>query len=276
MVSRGWARGARRLLLGLSALPLLTASPSTARPADPLTASSHDQASCARPALWVVSDADTTIYLFGTIHTHDGRAHWFDHAVRRAFDASSTLVLETIIPTAPVARPGPATGGLAAARATVGAARTIGMRVDLGADQVLNRAAAAAGKPVIGLESFAAQLDMYRALPSPARPAAAAGPATTSLAPDPALGPFLRAMVDGWNMGDASRIEAVVGEVRRQSPESYKRLFADRNAAWAEWIAERLKQPGTVFVAVGTGHLVGTDSVQAKLARAGVPSARIN
>lgn len=265
------------MLLALPGLTLLTASPAAARALpDAIGTTAHDGASCARPALWVVSDDDTTIYLFGTIHTHDGRAHWFDHAVRRAFDASSTLVLETIIPTAPVASPGPVTGGLAAARTTVGAARTIGMRVDLGADQVLNRAAAAAGKPVIGLESFAEQLKMYRALPSPARPAAAAGPATTSPAPDPALAPFLRAMVDGWNQGDASRIEAVVGEVRRQSPESYKRLFSDRNAAWAEWIAQRLQKPGTVFVAVGTGHLVGADSVQAKLASAGVRSARVN
>jgi uncharacterized protein YbaP (TraB family) len=68
----------------------------------------------------------------------------------------------------------------------------------------------------------------------------------------------------------------VVDGVRRQSPETYKRLFSDRNAAWAEWIGKRLQQPGTVFVAVGTGHLVGDDSVQAQLASAGIRSARIN
>jgi uncharacterized protein YbaP (TraB family) len=83
-------------------------------------------------------------------------------------------------------------------------------------------------------------------------------------------------MVDGWNRGDARPIEAVVGAVRNQSPEAYRRLFSDRNEAWAKWIAQRLDQPGTVFVAVGTGHLVGSDSVQAKLAQAGVKSARIN
>jgi hypothetical protein len=90
------------MLLALFGLPLLIASPSAARAptetfegADLPVSGAHDEASCARPALWVVSDADTIIYLFGTIHTHDGRAHWFDHAVRRAFDASTTLVLET-------------------------------------------------------------------------------------------------------------------------------------------------------------------------------------
>jgi uncharacterized protein YbaP (TraB family) len=261
----GWAPRARQLLLAVSGLTLLTASPSTARTELPAS-SSHDNTACARPALWVVSDSDTIIYLFGTIHTHDGRAHWFDHAVRRAFDASTTLVLETIVP---MQMPG------AAARATIGTARRLGMRVDLGADQVLHRAADAAGKSVIGLEGFTSQIDMYRALRSPGHPAAAAAPAATTPS-DPAVAPFLRALVDGWNQGDASRIEAVVGAVRTQSPDAYRRLFADRNTAWAQWIAKRLDQPGIVFVAVGTGHLVGTDSVQARLASAGVRSARIS
>jgi uncharacterized protein YbaP (TraB family) len=37
-----------------------------------------------------------------------------------------------------------------------------------------------------------------------------------------------------------------------------------------------MQQPGIVFMAVGTGHLVGSDSVQAKLAARGIRSARIN
>ena len=65
-------------------------------------------------------------------------------------------------------------------------------------------------------------------------------------------------------------------QMRTNSPESYRRLFAERNARWAGWIAQRLQHPGTVFVAVGAGHLAGRDSVQLKLAQAGVRSARIN
>jgi uncharacterized protein YbaP (TraB family) len=239
------------------------------------TASAHDAASCARPALWVVSDADTTIYLFGTIHTHDGRAHWFDHAVKRAFEASDSLVLETIVPAEPITVQAPASGGLATARATVRTAQRLGMQVELGADRVLHRAADAAGKPVIGLESFAEQLEMYRALPSPARPVASAG-ASAAPAPAPDIAPFLRTMVDSWNRGDPAPIEAVVGAVRQQSPEAHRRLFSSRNASWAKWISRRMGQPGTVFVAVGTGHLVGQDSVQDQLAAAGIKSARVS
>jgi uncharacterized protein YbaP (TraB family) len=227
--------------------------------------------------LWVVSDHDTTIYLFGTIHTHDGHAHWFDHAVRRAFDASDSLVLETIVPAAPRRVKAPATPGLARARETIGVARSVGLRVELGADLVLHRAADAAGKPVIGLESFAAQIDMYRSLPSsagPATPAASSGQAAA--APVKVLAPFLRGMVDSWNKGDSRPIEAVVGAVRTQSPEAYRRLFSSRNASWAEWIDVRMQQPGTVFLAVGTGHLVGADSVQMKLLHRGIRSARVS
>jgi uncharacterized protein YbaP (TraB family) len=222
----------------------------------------------------VVSDADTTIYLFGTIHTHDGQAHWFDHAVRRAFDASETLVLETLIPSERPRVTGPQGANLATVRATLRSAQQVGLSTRFGADLVLARAANAEGKPIIGLESFNEQLRMYRSLPSPARPATAAA----ALAPPPTdnLAPYLRTMVNSWNHGDPRPIEAVVGAVRTQSPEAYRRLFSDRNQAWAQWIAKRLDQPGTVFVAVGTGHLVGSDSVQARLAASGIRTGRIN
>ena len=51
----------------------------------------------ADPALWVVRDEDTTVYLFGTFHMLDGRP-WFNDEIRTAFDASNELVLEAIIP----------------------------------------------------------------------------------------------------------------------------------------------------------------------------------
>jgi uncharacterized protein YbaP (TraB family) len=259
------------LLAGVLGASTLPGSSGAARAAE-----LHSAQNCARPALWVVSDADTTIYLFGTIHTHDGQAHWFDHAVRRAFDASDSLVLETIVPAA-LPKVEAATGtGLAKARETVRIAQGQGLHVELGADMVLHRAATSSGKPVIGLERFADQLDMYRALPSPAHSAAPAAAPAAASAPDAALAPFLRSMVDSWNRGDSAPIEAVVGAVRSQSPEAYRLLFADRNAAWADWIGARMQQPGIVFMAVGTGHLVGSDSVQAKLAARGIRSARIN
>ena len=53
--------------------------------------------------MWVVRDADTTIYLFGTFHALDGKRDWFNDEVRQAFDASQDVVLEIITPDDPTA-----------------------------------------------------------------------------------------------------------------------------------------------------------------------------
>ena len=68
----------------------------------------------------------------------------------------------------------------------------------------------------------------------------------------------------------------MLDHMRASSPETYNVLFNDRNGRWAAWIARRLQQPGTVFVAVGAGHLAGQDSVQNKLSQMNVRSQRIN
>src|SRR5690606_36748704 len=67
--------------------------PACAQPAPaPVVAQDAD------PALWVVKDHDTTIYLFGTIHVLKPGLSWFDEAVKKAFDQSGTLVLEMVEP----------------------------------------------------------------------------------------------------------------------------------------------------------------------------------
>ena len=245
----------------------------------------------ADPAIWVVNDHDTTIYLFGTFHALDGRTEWFNDEVRTAFTASNELVLETIIPEppAPAAEPAPAfsvpapqvrsitvtpsASFLASTRIAVSAGRARGMSVDQGADMVLRNAAEAAGKSVEGLESFEYQLGMFRRMPAPGADANAA-------AKDPRVKAQLALMMSemqaAWNRGDQGIFAAMLGQMRAKTPDSYRIMFTDRNTSWAQWIAARLQKPGTVFVAVGAGHLAGHDSVQAKLSQLGVRSARIN
>ena len=77
----------------LSPAPAPAQAPAAPATAAPATAAQTD----ADPAIWVVRDADTTIYLFGTFHLLDGRP-WFNDEVRTAFDASNELVVEAIIP----------------------------------------------------------------------------------------------------------------------------------------------------------------------------------
>jgi uncharacterized protein YbaP (TraB family) len=91
----------------------------------------------------------------------------------------------------------------------------------------------------------------------------------------PKLGSELGKMIDQWAAGDPEALGATMNEGMRDTPELAKILLTDRNARWAKWIEARLQKPGTVFLAVGAGHLAGTDSVQAFLARDRVTAARV-
>ena len=47
-------------------------------------------------------------------------------------------------------------------------------------------------------------------------------------------------------------------------------MLVRRNTNWADQIQTELEGSGTVFIAVGAGHLAGDDSVQNILERRGV------
>ena len=234
-----------------------------------------------QPALWVLSDRDTTIYLFGTFHALDDRTDWFRRDVRAAFEGSDQLMLETLVPTdpieltnalsrhsliAPLVVGQPVVSRAAAPARIMAAGRTAGMTAERGADFMLRQFATADGKPVGGLESFDFQLSMLTGLPTAER---LAGPQ-----PDPRH--MLLAMRTAWRAGDAASFAAMLGTLESQSPTAYQRLFVDRNTHWANWIARRMEQPGTIFIAVGTGHLIGRDSIQQQLRLRGYRSTRIN
>ena len=241
----------------------------------------------ADPAMWVVNDGDTTIYLFGTFHALDGKSDWFNDEVRTAFDQSQELVLETLLPKRPptpapqfgfrnFASPAikPGASFLASTRVALSAGRAQGLHVDKGADAVLRREAETAGKYVSGIESFEFQLRMFEQIP-PAPPPSLPR-AGESVDPMDDMSRVLNTLQTAWNNGDGQTFSTMLTGLRNNSPETYRLLFVERNASWARWVADRLDRPGTVFVAVGAGHLAGPDSLQNKLAQLGVKSARIN
>ena len=260
-----------------------------------LPATSADQAA-ADPAIFVVRDADTTVYIFGTFHALDAKPDWFNDKVRGAFEQSDELVLETLVPE----RPGPAmlsgaaaqlpgrplavtpsASFLASTRMAIDAGRSRGMQVDNGADMVLRRVAESEGKPVEGLETLESQIAMFSRMP-PA-PTAAALPVKVAVAaaarPGAALNSLSQSMAEmqsAWKHGDQTVFRQILGDLEQDSPATYRMMFTERNGRWADWIRARMQTPGTVFVAVGAGHLVGRDSVLVKLAQLGIPSARVN
>ena len=208
----------------------------------------------ARPALFVVNDEDTIVYLFGTFHALDGKSEWFNDEVRTAFSGSKELVLETLVPDSlrrPVVRP----------RGTI---QPVGPYAGSAAEQ--------AGKPVDGLESFEFQMNMFAKMPG-AKPPAGREAAERTKAQVAAV---LERLQGDWNRGDIEGFTPMLQQMEASSPQTYKLLFKDRNSRWAHWIARRLQQPGVVFVSVGAGHLAGKDSVQQKLSLYGIRTARVN
>jgi uncharacterized protein YbaP (TraB family) len=243
----------------------------------------------ASPAMFVVQDADTTVYLFGTFHALDGQAQWFDRTVRDAFQESNELVLETVIPAQPEPVPHanagfrppsvtPSASFLATTRMAINAGRAQGMQVGNGADMVLRHLAEAEGKPVEGLETLQLQLDMFNRMPA----APAAPPGSSNRAQgraDSQMDSLSRAMAEmqaAWKRGDQSVFAHMLEQLRTASPDTYRMMFTERNARWADWIRARMQTPGTVFVAVGAGHLAGRDSLLVRLAERGIGSRRVN
>ena len=266
----------------------------------------------ADPALWMVRDADTVVWLFGTVHALPHGLRWFDGRVRDAFARSDTLVLELVAPTPaeqqaalaevappagapdlPARLPPPYPARLRAklratgypadafdrsdpwvAATTLGSAalHRAGYRRERGGEAVLAAAAAAAGKRVEGLETLGQQFAMFDRLSPRVQRAMLAQVLDDS-------GESVRAMdrtAAAWAAGDVAVLSAVAdGEAARIGRETRAALLTRRNAAWSGWIARRMARPGRVFVAVGAAHLAGRDSVQAALGQRGLRAVRV-
>lgn len=264
------------------------------------------------PALWVVKDHDTTIYMFGTIHLLKPGLTWFDEAVKDAFDKSDTLVMEIDDVTDPAAMEpmvkkyaADANGKklrdkLTAEQRTIFDAEMAklgmpattfdaydpwfvstvlsmahygkaGMNPESGAEKVLTAAAKASGKKMESLETAEQQFGWFDATPESEQVTGLIEVITKG----DEIASFIDRMSTAWNKGDADGLAAVLNENIDQTPETRRLLLTDRNARWADWVEKRLDQPGTVFMAVGAGHLAGKDSVQEFLAKRNLKVKRV-
>jgi len=242
------------------------------------------------PAMFVVRDADTTVYIFGTFHALDGAPSWFDRGIRDAFEQSDELVLETVLPEndrpAAIGKPGlpvhapsvtPSASFLATTQMAINAGQAQGMKVDHGADMILRHIAEAEGKSVEGLETLEFQLNMFNSMPPAASPKPARLKAGDPVGEPPmeSLSKAMSEMQAAWKRGDQKVFVRLLNQFEAGSPDTYRMMFTDRNARWADWIRARMQAPGTVFVAVGAGHLAGKDSVLVRLAERGLSSERV-
>ena len=93
---------------------------------------------------------------------------------------------------------------------------------------------------------------------------------------DEALDIQLAALTRAWSAGDVEALDRIgLAPMRAQSTLMYRTIITERNARWAARLRELLNSPGKYFVAVGSLHLAGRESVQNILAREGVKLERV-
>jgi uncharacterized protein YbaP (TraB family) len=262
------------------------------------------------PALWVIKDEDTTIYLFGSIHVLKPGLGWFDDGVKTAFDSSDQLVLELVEPPAAEAQalfgklamdqqgktlrskmndadravydaamgklgiPAPAFDPFepwaAGIAMSLMAMQKYGFDPNSGVEKQLTAAAKVSNKPIAGLETAEFQLGIFDTLPEAEQIAFLVE--TAKMIDD--TNSMMEKMVNMWGSADTESLAQLMNE-GMTSRTLYDALLTNRNANWAKWISAQMKKPGVTFMAVGAGHLAGSTSVQALLPAYGLTATRV-
>jgi len=83
-------------------------------------------------------------------------------------------------------------------------------------------------------------------------------------------------MSAAWERGDDRALQrAVIDDSREEYPELYQMLFVDRNNAWMTILTREMEGSGVDFVAVGAGHIIGPDGLVAQFRARGYRVERV-
>lgn len=252
------------------------------------------------PALFVVRDADSTMYLYGTVHVRPSGADWGDDDVRAALAQAEEIWTEVLMTPESEAQ----TQQLALQYGRAPAGRPLSSWLSAGDNTRLNALTTRLGIPTGALE----QLQPWLAsLTLSIVPILQAGYSPTSgvdrqidaygdangrtmrsfETAEQQLGFFaglsddlqrqflletinetengvamINAMTAAWERGDLESLEAaVINDTREQYPELYNVIFVQRNNAWMDVLVQEMNGAGVDFVAVGAGHLLGSDGL---------------
>jgi hypothetical protein len=262
----------------------------------------------AKPPVWTAHGAGATIVMFGSVHILPHDLDWEPDALKQALAQADELWFEVPIDDASmqdVSRLALARGllpqgqDLADKLSDTGKARlrraeadlhlpgaglerlrpwlaelTIGeadyaregATADNGVERQLANAAPQASRHAF--ETAAQQIAMFSGQPERAQVASLEG-TLRDLHDDPEQ---WRRLIGAWAKGDMKALEKEgLEELRHDSPQMFKALLTDRNAAWLATLSSRLKVPTAdgrpirIVVVVGVGHLVGPGGVPALL-----------
>lgn len=280
------------MLGGVAAATLMAAAPASAE-----------------PALWVVKDKDSTLYLFGTVHLLKSDVVWNAPKVKKAMADSKELYLEIT----DVDGGDQAKTQQLVAQIGLDLARPLSSKLTDAQKAKLAKVGAEYGVPVQNLEPLkpwlvgltfsvlplqkagfdpnagvdrllkaqaVAEGDTIKAFETTEQqlrffdslPEAEQIAFLEQALDDAGEGvATLQKLVDAWSAGDPDAIGHIMNdEMKTRSPALYDMLLTRRNQDWAGQIEKIMAGSGTHFVAVGAGHLAGPDSVQAQLAKRGI------
>lgn len=289
---------------------ILLASLSITAPARQTASSAAAPATLAKPALWKIQDEDTTIYLFGTIHLLPKGVQWFAGPIATAFQSSDEFVselgetdpaeiqavtvakailppdqsLRTLLNAEERAALEKALAGLnlppemldrfepwyAGVYLSTAPLLDAGYSAEHGVEATLEVRAKALKQRRVGLETIEYQLGLFDTLPEEVQRNYLAQVAKHA----PTIKDQLTEMVEEWKRGNAARLAELMN-ADEDDPQMVEALLTGRNRTWTQWIKARMDKPGKVFLAVGTGHLAGKDSVIEQLEALGYTVTRL-
>lgn len=250
------------------------------------------------PAMWVVRDADSTVYLFGTVHMLKPGTAWGSDKVDAAFDSASDVWFEitdpddqsaltplfqqyALSPDRPLsswlspderavldgavkavgmspAQIDPARPWFAALMIATGPIKAAGFMPEEGAELNLRGRALAAGKSIHGFETLDQQIGGLARMSDEGQMIYLRRYLQTW---NTAADQLQRA-VDGWVAGDDAAMAVFAHDNGRAiSEETHQIFLARRNADWVDQIDTLMQGSGTAFVAVGAAHLAGEDNL---------------
>lgn len=260
------------------------------------------------PAIWVAKDFDSTLYMFGTVHLLPDDLDWQRQDMRDAFAESGTVFFEvdtspeqqvdaTVLTTElglrsdglrlsdrldnfqknvmeAAANNGDLTIAalegmqpwLASEYLTFAAAQNAGLSAELSADEALKSRAAREGKNIIYLESLETQIRASADLPEYIQIEIL----TETMERFNSLGQEATDIAEQWSIGGTDYLtETLIGPMKARPPEIFNSLLRDRNRAWSSTLTRFMEDSGTGFVAVGTAHLLGEQSLLSELREQG-------
>jgi len=260
------------------------------------------------PALWVAKDNDSILYLYGTVHLLPDDLDWQREDMRQAFAEAGTIFFEvdtqaeaqvqaTVLTTSLGLRndglrlsdsldsyqlkllDAAANNGdlslaaldsmkpwLASEFLAFAAAQNAGLSAELSADEALKSRAARSGKNVIYLESMEEQITASANLPEFVQLRLL----TETLEKFNSLGSDATNIAEQWSVGGTDYLtDILIRPMKSRAPEVFNALLRDRNRAWANRLTRWMEDSGTGFVAVGTSHLLGDESLVEELRERG-------